>query len=216
MPTVIGIAKYKQLLGKLFPIGKAWERVKEHVLLAGLAVEFNRVEERASDLVNIEFSPYTTTELLPDWEQLLGLPDECTPEGLSIDERRAQVVQKLATRGGASAAYFEQLATKFGFNAIVTDYRQFEVGRSRVGEPLSNHFDHKFRVGENRVGDVLRNTGWQYWFNVDVEATNLRKFRVGMNRVGEALVLASNPLFECTVRRLKPAHTAVFFTFRAP
>lgn len=214
MPTAKGIAKYKALLGKLFPLGKAWERVKQHALLEGVAVEYNRVEERASDLVNIEFDPLKTTELLPDWEQLLGLPDECTPDGLSVDERRAQIVQKLSTRGGASAAYFEELSMKFGFNAIVTDYRQFKVGKSRVGDPLSNNFDHKFRVGFNRVGDVLRNVGWLFYFNVDVEASNVRAFRVGINRVGEPLRLFSNPLFECTIRRLKPAHTAPFFTFR--
>lgn len=216
MPSQILINSYRTVITKLLPIGKAWNKVREHRLFVGLAVEFARIFDRGQDFLNKELYPGTADELLPDWEQLVGLPDECTPEGLDIDGRRQQVLQKMSTLGGANAQYFQDLATLAGFNAIVTNYRPFRTGISRVGEPLSNDFDIRFRVGTGRVGQVLRNTGWRFWFQVNVEATNLTRFRVGYGRVGQALVTFSNPLFECTVRKLKPAHAAPFFTFREP
>lgn len=214
MPSQINIANYRALLVKLLPIGKAWNKVKEHPMFLGLAVEFARIFDRGQDFLNKELYPGTADEMLTDWEQLLGLPDECTPEGLDVAGRRQQVLQKMSTLGGASPAYFQDLASLSGFNAIVTNYRPFRVGTSRVGEPLTNDFDISFRVGTGRVGQPLRNVGWRFWFQVNVEATNLTRFRVGTGRVGQALVTFSNPLFECTVRKLKPAHMAPFFTFR--
>jgi len=42
-----------------------------------------------------ELNPYSTTELLPEWERAVGLPDSCFLSGRSIEERRADVVRKL-------------------------------------------------------------------------------------------------------------------------
>lgn len=216
MPTQLNINNYRATLAKLFPVGRAWNKVKEYPLLAGLAVEFARIFDRGQEFLNKELYPGTADEMLSDWETLFGLPDECTPEGLDLAGRRQQVLQKMSTLGGANPQYFQDLATLSGYNAIVTNYRPFRVGISRVGEPLSNDFDIRFRVGTGRVGQSLRNVGWRFWFQVNVEATNLTRFRVGYGRVGQALVTFSNPLFECTVRKLKPAHAAPFFTFREP
>lgn len=212
------IEKYRSALAKLFPRGKAWESVRrdETSILAALAVELCRIDERGKDLLE-EIDPRTSTELLEDWEALLGIPDECTMSLTDINERRAQAGQKLAAQGGMTKEFYEAVAKRLGFNAIVTDYKSFRVGSSRVGDRLSNPFDPDkdvFRVGRNRVGESLKTFGWRYTFEVNVEATSVEPFRVGENRVGDPLVAFENPVLECTIAKLKPAHTSVFFTFR--
>jgi len=210
------IDKYKRLVGKLFPIGKAWEKVRRHELLEGVATEFARVHERAQDLL-VEIDPNQTTEMLEDWEEMLGLPDECSPEGQNEIERREQVVQKLTALGGLNAAYYEFLAKKLGYDVTVTDYTPFRTDSrlGRVGKRLTNseRLRWQFRVGTNTVGQLINSWGWLYYFEVNMPATETTKFRVGSNTVGERLVVYSNPVLECTMRKHKPAHTGVFFTF---
>jgi len=190
------IEKYRSPIAKFYPGGKAWENVRrdEIGLLGALAAELCRMDERAKDLLE-EIDPRTSTELLEDWEALLGIPDECTMSLTDIEERRSQAGQKLAAQGGMTAEFYEAVAERLGFNAIVTDYKSFRVGTSRVGDPLSNPFDPDkdvFRVGRNRVGESLKTFGWRYTFEVNVEATSVEPFRVGENRVGDPLVLFEN------------------------
>jgi uncharacterized protein YmfQ (DUF2313 family) len=218
MATGSKLSAYVKALRKLLPIGRAWDQVRDDLigLLAGLAIEFCRVGDRAKELLD-EFDPGTSTDLLDDWETLLGLPDDCTPAAVDLNERRTQARQKLAATGGLSATFYEEKAAALGFDAIVTDFYSFRVGRQRVGEPLSNPFDPDvdvFRVGRDRVGQQLVVHGWRYCFNVNVEASVVDAFRVGENRVGDALVEFGNEILECTMAKLKPAHTCVFFTFR--
>lgn len=209
---------YKNLMKKLFPLGRAWENIKEtnDDFFEALAAEFCRVDERGADLLR-EFDPGTSIELLPDWEQLLGLPDDCSPDDATLEVRQQQARQKLAAIGGLSKEYYETLAASLGFEAIVSDYHSFRVGSSRVGDPLSNPFDSDrdvFRVGRDRVGQPLERHGWRYTFEVNIPADVVEPFRVGTNRVGEPLVFFGNELLECTFKKLKPAHASVFFTFR--
>lgn len=215
MAALDTIKKYVQLIKNLLPFGFAWDSIKEDSLnlFQGIATEFCRVDDRAKDLL-VEFDPGTATELLTDWETLLGLPDECSPPETDLIERRVLARQKLAAQGGLSANYLESIADNLGFDAEITDYLQFRVGRQRVGDPLTNDFDIKFRVGSSRVGEQLRITGWLYVFNVNVLATDVGQFRVGTNRVGDSLRTFENPILECTMFRSKPAHTQPFFTFR--
>jgi uncharacterized protein YmfQ (DUF2313 family) len=73
------ISKYLRLLQSLLPWGKAWNREEDSVLtqlLTGQAVEFARVETRSRELA-VERDVRTSTELLGDYEEELGLPDLC-------------------------------------------------------------------------------------------------------------------------------------------
>jgi len=213
MPVIEKIIKYTGLLKKLFPVGKAWENILDDNLFSGMSVEFARIEDRSIDLLR-EMDPLTSSEMLKDWESLLGLPDECTPEDQSLSERQSQCRQKLSNQGGQSAAYLEDVSDDLGFEGTVfSDYVPFEVGRAVVGAPLTNNFDISFRVGDT-VGEVIRNSGWRFVFQVNALATINDPFEVGNDTVGDPLVVFGNPLLQCTIKRLKPAHTQAFFTYR--
>lgn len=221
MASSEGIKKYTRLIKKLLPLGRAWDDIREDAinLFPGLATEFCRVQDRAKDLLD-EIDPGTSTDLLEDWEALLGLPDECTPENVDLNERRQQARQKLAAVGGLSAAFYEQIAANLGFEAFVSDAHPFRVGLSRVGDRLYNPLVPErdvFKVGTGfAVGDPLVAWKWDFCFIIDVEATVIEPFRVGQNTVGQPLVEFGNELLECTIAKLKPAHTCSFFTFRTP
>jgi len=213
------VEKYRKLIRNLLPQGFAWDRVREHPLLEGLAVEFCRVGDRAADLLR-EIDPNQTTELISDWETMLGIPDECTPTGQSIVERREQIVQKLSVQSNLSIPFYEEIGAIFGFDVTVTNHLSFQVGRSTVRDDLTNYDSPRdvFKVGsglfgENTVGDKLQVPGWLHYFNIEMPISASEVFEVGQSQVGDKLVDFSNPLLECTYKRLKPAHAGVTFTF---
>lgn len=214
MPTAAKIAKYKQLIVDFLPSGRLWDVINQPTLAAvleSLAVELARVDDRVGDAL-FEADPRQSIELLPDWEALLGLPDECSPENPTIDERRAQVLQRFTSVGGLSGAYYEFLTAQLGYPSVVTKPLPFRVGRSRVGDALTNDFDIPFRVGMT-VGNSLHDVGWLFYFNVEVPIVAAVLFEVGRSTVGDPLRSFHNELIECTIKKLKPAHAGVTFTF---
>jgi len=221
------LEKYASLLKKLLPRGLAWDQVKDTSdILKALAGEFCRVEERAGDLLNKEMDPSLTEELLTDWETMLGIPDECTPDDLTIGERRVQIVQKLADTNGLSADFYEGLGALLGHEISARNAVPFRVGKGRVGQFLENTDGtrFKFRVGQNLtaynatgtvgvVGQQLRGYSWIHYFVVTIPIEELVKFRVGLSRVGDPLVDFGNELLECTLRKRKPARAGIVFRF---
>ncbi|MBC3494363.1 putative phage tail protein, partial [Pseudomonas taiwanensis] len=79
MAGVRTAAQYKQQLRALLPLGPAWdpELVPEvDLVLEGVAQEFARIEARAVAALN-EMDPGMVSELVPDWEAIMNLPDPC-------------------------------------------------------------------------------------------------------------------------------------------
>lgn len=210
------LEKYKNLITKLLPIGRAWEKVKKHDLWLGIVGEFCRVEDRASDLLLTEMDVNKTVELLTDWETMVGIPDECTDTtGLTLPERRDAVLERMARVGSLSASFYEKLGLLLGFEITVEDANPFRAGISRVGDSLYNseRIRDIFRVEDNRVGDQLAVFGWRYYFIVTVPIAESSSFRVGVNRVGEPLREFGNQVVQCTLQQLKPSHTGIVYRF---
>ena len=126
---------YAQFVADLLPTGWAWPRDPDTVLMrtfAGLAVEFARVHRRDCDLLS-ESYPGSALETLSDWERVCGLPDPCIEPPLTgLQERRAVVLAKLATRGGQSRAYYIAVAKALGFDITITEFFAFRAGRNRA------------------------------------------------------------------------------------
>lgn len=203
MVQPVTLAKYVRAFKQTFPRGWAWLFPKDLAfdqLVNSMAQEFARVDEKARSLFD-EFDPRTTFELLTDWERLVGIPDECTPDPNnlgSLFERRVRVLQKLTTGGGQTPAFYALIAEQLGYDADILDVKNFTA----------------FRVGLSTVGQPLSNTGsWGYTWVVKAPAELERFFRTGINTVGERLVLRDNETLRCVISRFKPAHTIVLFQF---
>ena len=86
---------YGRMVRHLFPPGKLW-RFEPGSLLEAITLacgdELARIEARGVDLAR-ESDPRTTSELLPDFEAMLGLASDG-----SEDDRRARVVAHLVRR----------------------------------------------------------------------------------------------------------------------
>lgn len=189
--------QYRDQLKALLPSGLAWTRepgTNLEALLDGMAQEWERLDERGERLI-IEAIPTTTNELLPDWERVAGLPDDCGGEqSETLQGRRADLITKLTSRGGQSAAYFIAVAEALGYTITITEFRPFRAGYSQAGDQLTN--------GE-----------WVFTWQVNAPETTITNFRAGQSQAGEPLRTWGNERLECTINELKPAHTLVLFAY---
>ncbi len=191
-----GVEKFKNSLKKYFPRGVAWNLKNDSniaKLIESFSLEFCRIQDRFNVLLK-EIDPRNADELLTDWEESLGLPDECSSLGASVEERQNQVLQKLTNTGGSSFEYFENVALNLGFVVNVSDFCRFKAGQSHAG-------------------DNLTNANWDHWFQVAMSAEFTTIFKAGSGKAGQKLIEVGNDTLECTFKKLKPAQSEVLFVF---
>lgn len=186
--------QYRRQLSGLLPSGPAWdpELVPEIALvLSGVSQEFARLDARAVDLLN-EMDPADVSELVPDWEAIMGLPDPCLGLNPAFEDRRLAVRRRLVEVGGQSISYFIDIAVSQGYpDATIIEHRAPRMGRSRFG--------------------VARFGGWnaQFMWTLNTGGRQRQGRRFGASYWGERFgVNPGNPL-ECQIRRAAPAHTVV-------
>ncbi|GKQ46069.1 YmfQ family protein [Pseudomonas syringae] len=189
---------YAEQLQALLPPGPAWdpERVPElQQVITGLSREFARIDGRAFDLLN-EMDPATVSELVPDWERVMNLPDPCLGLKPLFADRRLSVRQRLVATGGQNAAFYIDIAVSQGYpDATVTEHRAPRMGRSRFGQAHFGTWNAQFMWtlntgGRQRLG---RRFGASYW--------------------GERFGVNPGTAIECLIRRAAPAHSAEFVNF---
>lgn len=188
---------YLAHLQALLPQGPAWPRDAEATLtqlLHAWADELARVDGRADELIE-EADPRTTADLLADWERVAGLPDACV-EALAgtqtTGQRRAALVVKLTNSGGQSAAYYIALAANLGYAVTVTEFSPHDV--------------------EDNVNHPLYGAPWQFAWQVNAAEDTIGVLTV-TDTVADPLAWWGNELLECTISRLKPAHTHLLFAY---
>ncbi|WP_231747248.1 YmfQ family protein [Burkholderia sp. BDU5] len=186
------------MLRALLPPGPAWSREQApqvHRVLAALAPEFSRIDARARDLLD-EMDAATVRELVPDWERVCALPDECLGPAQSFEERQREVRKRLLGVGGQRVAYFEDLARENGYPDVwIEEHRAPRFGRARFG--------------------VSRFGTWQqqYIWTVHLGRRLAAGRRWGVTVWGERF--GRNPAegIECLIRKHAPAQTLVLFDY---
>lgn len=186
---------YVKMLKKLLPRGGAW-RVPStsifYALLQAMADEMVRLDSAISGSMD-EADPATTTDLLEDWERIVGIPDPCTGIRSTILERRYEVLSRLASRGGQSRYFFIALAASIGYTITITEFDRFLAG--------------------SKAGDGLYNKGWIFAWRVNATSNQASVFRAGTARAGNILGFSTDSGLECLINRHKPAHTVVLFSY---
>lgn len=194
---------YLQQAQALLPKGPAWTRARDAVLtrlLSFFANIYAGVDNRAAFLAH-DANPANSTELLPDWEKVCGLPDECaacTGDTLqTLGERRTNVVTRLTAIFSPTIGYFEQTAHNMGFDVKIEEMRPFIAGWSRCGDRLNGphsvrHYLKIYILNESRV--VL--------------------FRAGAAQIGDKLgTIRYAAELECVLNKLKPAHIIIIYSY---
>jgi uncharacterized protein YmfQ (DUF2313 family) len=181
---------------RLLPRGRVWQRgwgsVEAQDLLT-LMPTWGRLHARANELL-VETFPCSTTELLPEWEASLGLPDPCTGQLETLQQRTAAVCAKFAARGGQSVQYYTALAAAHGYTIEITQYAAF-------------------RVDINGAEDPLYDEAWDFAWMVTAPTTSITYFSADVSLVEEPLAWWGNEQLECLIRAVAPAHTQVMFQY---
>jgi uncharacterized protein YmfQ (DUF2313 family) len=87
-------------------------------LLRGMAGELFRANGLLKEYSE-EIIPDQTVKFIAEWESTLGIPDDCFKVAGTIDNRRKQVLTKLAALGVQTIPDFENVALIFGVTATV-------------------------------------------------------------------------------------------------
>lgn len=187
---------YAAAHAKFMPTGLAWPRAAGSVLMRlfrGLASGYTLIDRCLAMLVR-ELDPRSTSALLPDWETFAGLPDECSLDTATESERRDALTSKITASGGASAEYFEGIATALGYPGSTVS--EFTVAR----------------FGRARFGDRFYGVRWGTYWQLNLPGQGITKARF-VDRFGTRFRLARNTVLECRITKLKPSHTKVLFHY---
>lgn len=135
---------YAGALLALLPPGPAFPRDRDTVLakvVAGLAAPNHDSNVAADDLL-VQAFPSTVGDLLPEWEQTLGLEAGV----LSEAARRAAVVDALTNVGSISEAFYVELAASLGYSITVERFDVHDADQD-VDTPInSDEWAHTWRV----------------------------------------------------------------------
>ncbi len=196
---------YLRMLQSLLPHGRAWNRDEGSVLtefLYGEAEEFARIDQRADDLL-LERDTRYATELLVDHETDLGLPDDCSPETQTIQERRNAAHSKLIALGQQNPAYFIELAAAYGWTITITEYRPCWCGVGVCGEAC---------------GDQWVIFYWKVTIEFDPAGGGLIVYALsGSSESGDWIsYIPGIEEMICSFNKYKPAHTVLTFGYDGP
>lgn len=187
-------AAYLSQLKKLSPRGRLWQAILPKnfgEVLAVIATELARIDARAEALIK-ESDPRTVNELLADWEKSYGLPESCTQTAQTVQERIDALVAKVDMDGSLSIPFYIWLAKTIGYDITIETFKPWRV--------------------TNRVNQRLYGLNWRYVYRINAPATTIKRWTV-TSRINEPLAKWGYDDLECLMRRLKPAHMIVHFSY---
>lgn len=87
------------ILASHMPQGKAWDKKNDpesnmNGLVKGFSADSMLVQQKIYEMAQ-EFDINITTDLLPDWETSVGIPDDCIYTIEDIEIRRERIIQRL-------------------------------------------------------------------------------------------------------------------------
>ncbi len=186
---------YKAALLALLPTGRVWPKdpdATQYAVLSGLAPTFERLDARAQTLL-VDAFPASTLELLTEWEDSLGLPDPCEGEDQVLQQRRAQVVNRLVNAGGQSVAYFLAALARQGYpDATIQEFSPFRADIGVADAPLYEE-------------------SWAHAWQITVPDLRVFYFSADISAADEPLLSIANSVIVCAIEAAKPAHTTVLY-----
>lgn len=164
-------------------------------LYGGFASSFFDGEKAAEDILE-EINPRLSNYFLEDFERVLGA-DPCGRDrgDQTIDQRQRYAHQRWTATGGQSIAYFTSIAKSLGFDIEIEEF-------------------WPSICGEFAMGNTLIPEGEQFVWRITLKLINQTYFIVGANRTFDRLSDFEISDLECVLRRLKPAHTTLIFSYQ--
>lgn len=191
--SVASADDYTRQLEQLLPTGPAWPKEGDTPTARAfppIGASMVAGHQRLNQLIE-EADARTTSELLDDFERVVGLPDPCLDPPASTAERRRRVVQRLTYQGGQSAAFFIGMLAALGYpGATIKEYRPF--------------------VASSKCSAALNQGGWRFGWTVSVPAGVNVQVMTCVARCNDPLASWGDPGLQCLLAVHKPAHTRLF------
>ena len=190
---------YSHQIDELLPRGPIWKRTPGGALdavLYALGREAARVDARINQVIE-ESDPRTSIEELARWFDDYGIPSACL-EAIadpSQEQMRQELLAKITSNLGLTAAFFESLAGTLGYQAKVKTITEHDV-KYDVEHPL---YEKQWSTVIT-LGITIRSNGNAEYLDVTWGAD-------------EPLARWGNALLECVIRALAPAHVYVIFMY---
>lgn len=188
LASIHDAAAYANLLKQLLPEGPAWECEEIHSLLESLAQEMARSDQRIYQLLN-EMDPAGVNELVPEWEEVMNLPDPCLGPSPTYSDRVQQVRDRLTTVGSQTPAFFVSIANRQGYD------------KAKVIEIWAPRW-RRARFGQAHFGTWLQ----QFFWILDTGSRLAVGRRFGASQWGQRFGQVAGDALECVIRRYAPAH----------
>lgn len=188
---------YRQQLHALLPPGLVWTTEPDsrlQRLLAGIAQELARVDERAAALL-IEADPRRALNTFEEWEASHSLPSRCAPAEQSMADRRAALIGRIVGRGGMRPADYIDLAEGLGYVATrVTEFR-----------PATVEIDSPTGYTGAVAGDDMQGDDWASTWRITLPGGVVRQSVVDEAIIGDPLRSWGDELIECSLRAAAPS-----------
>lgn len=183
----------------LLPRGWAWPRDLSGTLakaMGAIGDMFARFHADASNLVDNELYPPTTQALLAEWERDYGLPDPCTPQPQTYEQRIAALLARITDQGSLSRQKYIDLAAAMGFVITITEF----LPSSGIGTCIGT------------CVDPLRDGDWPFTWQVNAPATTVTELTCIGDCVSPLRSWGNEPL-ECAIRRQNRPSRFVLFSY---
>ena len=161
-------------------------------ILLGLASEWLNFRDKINEVVK-EYNPQKTTALIQEWEEFVGIPDGCIPVASTIEQRRLNVLLKLAGINVTTEKQFKNVASILGYNIEVSN------GVSTSTFPLTLPF---LLISEASAP-----------FTIVITLSSSVK-PSGFPLTFPFTLTSQQPaILDCLFNKLKPANTQLFFRY---
>jgi uncharacterized protein YmfQ (DUF2313 family) len=161
-------------------------------VLIGLACEWLRTRDKIDEMYE-EYDINSTTQYIEEWERVVGIPDDCINNAGSLEDRRQNILLKLAGVNVTTAKQFENLAALLGFTVTV------ETGVETSTFPMTLPF---ILLSEAEAPFVIVVT-----LDASLEPSGLPL------TLPFTLSEQAPEILQCFFEKLKPANTTVIFRY---
>lgn len=161
-------------------------------ILLGLAQQWLDFRGLINEVYD-EYDPRSTTDLIEEWETFVGIPDSCISNKGTLEERRNNVLLKLAGINATTAKQFENVAAALGYTVTVTNGVDVGTLPATFPVPLVSAATAPFVIVVNLDASLA-------------PATFPLSFPI-------SLTSNAPKILECFFNKLKPANTVVVFRY---
>lgn len=189
----LGPDDFQQAALNLLPSGPAWPRDLAGILaraMGAIGDLFASFHHDAAVIVDSELYPPSTAALLAEWELDYGLPDPCTPQPQTVEQRIQALLAKITDLGSLSRQKYIDLAAALGFTITITEFRPFTC----LGDCIS----------------PITGPEWRFVWQVNAPTTTLSLLTCRGDCISPLRSWGNVPV-ECAIkRRNRPSRTVIF------